>query len=317
MNNNLHKFIHRYGMPIGLLILVVLLQVVNPDVPLCSLINIKNILLQTVSIALAALGLSYIMISGEGDMSFAGIFSLLSVAFALAVNATNSFFIALIVVLAIAITINTAISLLVTKLNFSSFIVSIAVMFMAIGIEKALHQQTTLINIDRIKKFSTIEFGLPVVVWLMFVIFIISFLIVNKTKFGFKLRIVGENKLAGIEAGINIKAMKIIAYVIAGCLLALASTIESTRVGAIYLQGQNYMLPIFAACYLGSSMFNPGRVNVLGTFVGALFMGVIGAFMKMMNVQSFIIPIVQGTILILAVGIACFRNRNKIQQVKV
>jgi ribose transport system permease protein len=190
-------------------------------------------------------------------------------------------------------------------------------MFMAIGIEKALHQQTTIINSKEIKAFSTVEFGLPIVVWLMILLFIASFLVVNKTKFGFELRIVGENKLAGIEAGINIQVMKIIAYIIAGSLLGLAATIESTRVGAIYLQGQNYMLPIFAACYLGSSMFIPGRVNILGTFVGALFMGIIGSFMKMMNVESYIIPIVQGTILIIAVGVASFRTRDKIQQVKV
>jgi ribose transport system permease protein len=317
MKENMHKSIQRYGMPIALLLLVVLLQVFNINVPLFSYLNIKNILLQTVSIALAALGVSYIMISGEGDMSFAGVFSLLTVVFAIIVNNVNSFIFGFIVVIIIALSINSFISLLVTKLNFSSFIVSIAVMFMAIGIEKALHQQTTIINSKEIKAFSTVEFGLPIVVWLMILLFIASFLVVNKTKFGFELRIVGENKLAGIEAGINIQVMKIIAYIIAGSLLGLAATIESTRVGAIYLQGQNYMLPIFAACYLGSSMFIPGRVNILGTFVGALFMGIIGSFMKMMNVESYIIPIVQGTILIIAVGVASFRTRDKIQQVKV
>ena len=79
MNPKKQAFIHKFGLPIGLLAIILIIQAVQPSVPLLSLLNIKNILLQTVSVFLAALGLSYIMISGEGDMSFAGMFSMLSV----------------------------------------------------------------------------------------------------------------------------------------------------------------------------------------------------------------------------------------------
>ena len=317
MHSKINKYLPRYAMPFGLLVLVVLLQIIFHDVPLFSALNIKNILLQSVSIAITALGLSYIMMSGEGDLSFAGMFSLLTVIFAIVSNDWSNFLIAIIVITIITVGVNLMISLLVTWLKFSSFIVSIAVMFMAIGIEKAFHQQTTLINSEAIKSFSTIEFGLPLVVWLMGFVYLISYFIINKTRFGFKLRIVGENKYAAIEAGININKIKVFAYIIAGLLLALAASVESTRVGAIYEQGKYYMLPIFAACFLGSSMFVPGRVNVLGTLAGTLFLGIIDNFMKMINVESYIVPIVQGTILIVSVGLASLKNRSKIVQIKL
>jgi len=304
-------------MPIGLLVLIVLLQIIFYKVPLLSALNIKHILLENVSVALTALGLSYIMMSGEGDLSFSGMFSLLTVVFAIVSNIANNFFVSYISVTVIAIVVNLVIVVLVNKFKFSSFIVSIAVMFMANGIEKALHQQTTLIQNESILSFSTVEFGLPLVVWLMALVYLVSYFVINKTKFGFSLRIVGENRDAATEAGININTMKISAYIIAGMLIALASSVESTRVGAIYEQGKFYMLPVFAACYLGSSMFVPGRINVFGTLVGALFLGVIEKFMNMNNVESYIVAIAQGVVLIVAVGLVAFKNREKIVQIKL
>jgi ribose transport system permease protein len=317
LRSNMNKFLRLYGMPFGLLALVVLLQIIFSDVPLFSLLNIKNILLETTSIALTALGLSHIMMSGEGDLSFAGLFSLLTVVFAISANKFNNFFVSLFTITVISVAVYWMISILVTKLNFSSFIVSVAVMFMANGVEKALHQQTTLIQNPVILSFATLKFGLPLVVWLMALVYIVAFIVINKTRFGFSLRIVGENKNAAIEAGINSKRMKISAYVIAGLLIALAASVESTRVGAIYEQGKFYMLPVFAACYLGSSMFVPGRINVFGTLVGALFLGVIEKFMNMINVESYIVSIAQGVVLIVSVGLVAFRNREKIVQIKL
>ena len=317
MRTKMDKFLRIYGMPLGLLVLVILLQLIFNNVPLLSALNIKYILLETVSVALTALGLSYIMMSGEGDLSFAGMFSLLAVVFAIVSNKTNQFFVAYLVVTAIAVVVNLMIAILVTRFKFSSFIVSIAVFFMANGVEKALHSQTTLIQNKDILSFSTMEFGLPLVVILMLLVYLVSFVVINKTRFGFSLRIVGENKNAATEAGINSSAMKIFAYIIAGLLISLAASVESTRVGAIYEQGRFYMLPIFAACYLGSSMFVPGRINVFGTLVGALFLGVIEKFMNMINVVSPIVAITQGIVLIVSVGLVAFKHREKIDQIKL
>jgi ribose transport system permease protein len=306
-----------YGMPLGLLLLLLLLQLVFNKVPLFSLLNIKHTLLETVSIGLTALGLSFIMISGEGDLSFAGTFSLFTVLFALTSNSYNNFAISFIMVSSIAVVIYLSISLLVTQLNFSSFIVSIAVMFMANGVEKALHQQTTLIMNPSILSFATLEVGLPLIVWILIIAYGISYLVINKSKFGFSLRIVGENRNAAVEAGINNNRMKISAYLIAGLLIGLAAAVESTRIGAIYQQGKLYMLPVFAACFLGSSMFVPGRVNIFGTLTGVLFLGIIEKFMTMINMESYIVSIAQGAILIVAVGLVAFKNRKKIQQIKL
>ncbi len=314
MNN---PFIQKYGLPIGLVAILILLQVFNMDVPLFSWLNIKNIFMQNTAIALTALGVSLIMICGEGDMSFSGMFSLLTTIFALCVNRQGNFTVPFLIILAIALGVNLLISALVTRLGFSSFIISIAFMFMANGLERAIHQQTTLITNTDVTSFIKIEFGFPLIVWIMLLVYVIAFILVNKTKFGFQLRVTGENKEAGIEAGINIKVMKMCAYIGAAICIALATSFEASRSGAIYNQGATIMLPVFAACYLGSSMFVPGRVNVAGTLFGAIFVSMIDGFMKMMGVESYIVPIVQGVILIASVALSVWSNRKNIVQVQV
>jgi ribose/xylose/arabinose/galactoside ABC-type transport system permease subunit len=87
--------------------------------------------------------------------------------------------------------------------------------------------------------------------------------------------------------------------------------------GSIVGAGQGYLLPALAACYLGSTMFSPGRVNIAGTFVGTVFMILISNFMQLLSIVYYYTPLVQGIALIIAVGISVIKNKGEIQQVKV
>ncbi|MFI3163828.1 MAG: ABC transporter permease [Bacillota bacterium] len=310
-------FVQKYGLPIGLFAILLIVQLFRLDLPLLAWINIKNTFKQYTSITLTALGLTFIMISGEGDMSFAGMYSLLTTVFALTINSTGSFGTSFVLVLAIALLVNIALVTLVTRFGFSSFIASIAVMFMAQGVERVLHKQTTNIVDKTLVSFVNIDIGFNFIVWAMLIIYAVSYFVITRTKVGFKLRVTGENVHAGIEAGINVNKMKYMAYIAAALCIALATVFETARTGAMYNQGSVVMLPIFAACYLGSSMFIPGRVNILGTLYGAMFVALMSSFMTTMGMQSYLISIIQGVILIASVAISVWRNRKKITQVIV
>ncbi len=310
-------FVQKYGLPIGLFAILLIVQLFRLDLPLLAWGNIKNVFKQYTSITLTALGLTFIMISGEGDMSFAGMYSLLTTIFALTINSTSSFGTSFVLVLAIALLVNIALVTLVTRFGFSSFIASIAVMFMAQGVERVLHKQTTNIVDKTLVSFVNIDIGFNFIVWAMLIIYAVSYFVIAKTKVGFKLRVTGENVHAGIEAGINVNKMKYMAYIAAALCITLATVFETARTGAMYNQGSVVMLPIFAACYLGSSMFIPGRVNILGTLYGAIFVALMSSFMTTMGMQSYLISIIQGIILIASVGISVWRNRKRITQVIV
>jgi len=65
--------------------------------------------------------------------------------------------------------------------------------------------------------------------------------------------------------------------------------------------GASFLLPAYAAAFLGSAMLRPGQFNVPGTIIGVLFLGTIQTGLTMLNLEAYVINLVQGTILILAV----------------
>lgn len=319
-NKNLSAAFAKFAMPVVLLLLILCMQLLRPDANLLSVENIKTIFLQTSVLGFLALGLSFVMIAGESDISFAGTLGMMSAMFTMLINAGVGYLPALLIVAVIGMLIACLIALAVTRFGFSAFIVSIAVMFMGLGIERSFNegitiwmQSETVLGIGRMQIAGFFVLG-----WEVIALFAIALFVVQKTRFGFELRIVGENRFAAREAGVADRRMKILAFVVAGALYGLASTTEPIRYGgSIVGAGQNYMLPALSACYLGSTMFKPGRVNIAGTFVGALFMICVSNFMTLLSAQYYFTPLVQGLILILAVGLSCFKNRATIQQVKI
>ena len=319
-NKNLSAAFAKFAMPVVLLLLILCMQLLRPDANLLSVENIKTIFLQTSVLGFLALGLSFVMIAGESDISFAGTLGMMSAVFTMLINAGVGYLPALLIVAVIGMLIACLIALAVTRFGFSAFIVSIAVMFMGLGIERSFNegitmwmQSETVLGIGRMQIAGFFVLG-----WEVIALFAIALFVVQKTRFGFELRIVGENRFAAREAGVADRRMKILAFVVAGALYGLASTTEPIRYGgSIVGAGQNYMLPALSACYLGSTMFKPGRVNIAGTFVGALFMICVSNFMTLLSAQYYFTPLVQGLILILAVGLSCFKNRATIQQVKI
>ena len=317
---NITALTAQYAMPLILALLVLALQWIRPDARLLSSDNIKTIFLQSSVLGFLALGLSFVMIAGESDISFAGTLGMMSASFTMLVNAGWSYLPALLMVMLLGMALGLSISLIVTKFGFSAFIVSIAVMFMGLGVERSFNEGITIwmqseetLEIGRMQLGGFFLFG-----WTVLALYAAALLIVTKTKFGFDLRIVGENRSAAVEAGVRVHYVKMSAFLIAGALFGLASATEPIRFGgSIVGAGQSYMLPALSACYLGSTMFKPGRVNVAGTFVGALFMICIANFMQLLSAKYYFTPLVQGVILILAVGMSCFKDRRVIQQVKI
>lgn len=315
-----NAFIAKYGMPLVLLALILALQMASPQVGLLQWGNLKTVLLQTSVLGFLALGLSFVMIAGESDISFAGTLGMMSATFTMLVNGGMGYLPALGVILLIGMAIGFVIALLVTQCGFSGFIISIAFMFMGLGVERSFNEGITIwLACESVLALGQTQLmGMYLFTWVLLILFAAAQFVVRKTIFGFQLRIIGENVQAGNESGVKAPVIRIAAFLIAGAMFAIASSIEPIRMGgSIVGAGQSYMLPALAACYLGSTMFTPGRVNIVGTLIGSLFMTIITNFMQLLSLPYYFPPLVQGVTLLIAVGISVFRMRDTIQQVKV
>jgi ribose transport system permease protein len=202
---------------------------------------------------------------------------------------------------------------LVGQLKFSSFLVTVATMFVALGLQRTLSGGMTVWFTD--KSISGLGektvLGIPVFIFIVFVVAIIYYILVYHTKSGFNVRVVGENSTVADEVGINTKLIKIMIFVLAGIFYGIAGMIEPIRVsGSVLYSGQAMLLPAMAACYLGSTMFIPGRVNVVGTFFSALFLSFILNILTLLSVRYYFVTLIQGLLVIISVIISNIRNRS-------
>jgi len=312
-NKKTSDFFMKYGVPLVLLAVVLIIQAANPTKALLGSTNLSLIISHTSVLGLIALGLCLIMIVGEIDMSIAGIIGFLCIVFSKILRDTElGPVLSFLIILGMGVGFAILASSLVVRLKVSSFIVTVVLMFVTMGADKAVNKGKPIwLEHDGMRSLGSEVLGITVLAWILIAAYIIWFFVVNKTKFGFHLRITGENEQAAREVGVRTGQIKIMAFVFAGVLYALAALIEPVRSGgATIYAGEPYLLPAMAACFLGSTMFKPGHVNVIGTFVGALFMMLIWNFMTFLGVIYYLVPIIQGGLLLASVIFANMHSRE-------
>ena len=318
-DTRIKQFMSKFAVPLVFLLFIILIQVVNPHKTLLSWENVKNIFIQSSILGFISLGLSMILICGEIDMSLAGSIGLIGTTFSYALLNGMSAVVAALIALGVGLIVWFSFTLLVAKYRFSSIIVSICLMFICMGGERLYNDGKTIwIKDSGITSMATMEiFGIPVLVLVLIVAYCIFYFVINQTKFGFKARVVGENEKAALEVGISPQGVKSLAFLLAFLMYIAGSIIEPIRVGGSQIYaGNRYLLPAMAASFLGSSMFYPGRVNLMGTFIGSIFMGFILNFLTILGIRFYFVPLTQGVLLLVGVGIATVRNRS-INQIKL
>ena len=145
----------------------------------------------------------------------------------------------------------------------------------------------------------------PVPVIIMIIIFIISVLIMNRTKIGRYIYAVGGNTLAAKFSGISVSKVKFMVYTYSGLMAGLAGVILASR---MYSGAE---MDAIAAVVVGGTSMSGGYGKLGGTLVGALIIGILSNGLNLMNVNSFWQTVVKGIVILLAVFIDYIRNLKK------
>jgi ribose transport system permease protein len=195
---------------------------------------------------------------------------------------------------------------LVAVLGGSSFIITLAMGTVLTGVEYAITKQQDIFS-GMPASFTNIAQGSSILginnqVWIALVIGVIVWLLLEKTEIGRFMYAIGGNSEAARLAGVRVRTLRILGFVIIG-MAAIVAGILLTSLGGAYTPnpGPPYLLPAYAGCFLGAAAFKPGQFNVLGTIVGVLFLECIQTGLTMLNLSTWIINVVQGVILIVAV----------------
>jgi len=301
------------------LILVIAIFSSIPDVQsrFLRLANLKSVATQSVIVALGALGMTVIIISGGIDLSPASNIALSSVITAFAINAGISPLISLILGIAAGGFIGFINGGLITELRLVPFIITLGMMGIARGVAKwiagnqKIDAPLTWVNELMAKSPRPAWLWLAPGVWLMIVLAVAMAIFLRYTVFGRHVFAIGSNEATARLCGVRTKRAKIIIYTLAGLFCGLSGVMEFSRltVGdptvAVGLE-----LDIIAAVVIGGGSLSGGEGSILGSMIGVFIMSFLRNGCTMMGWPNYIQEIIIGIIIVAAVSLDQIRHRR-------
>jgi simple sugar transport system permease protein len=265
-----------------------------------------------------ALGLTFLVIAGEIDLSFPGVMVISSFVFAYIFNSTGSSILALIMGLSTGIIAGFLNGIIVTKFKIPSIVVTLAMQFIWQGLALVLSQanQITLGVLREFLLFKVLVGKIGGVfpaqsLWALALAIFLGILL-NRHYFGEKILFIGDNSEAARMMGINVNWTIVQAFMLMGLLSSFSSILLSLELSGWWPTfGPGYLLIVIAAVFIGGTSIYGGEGTILGTTIGAFIIGSMTAGIVAAGVQEFWTKFVQGIVLLVAVIINTFLNKRK------
>lgn len=281
-----------------------------------SVANIKTVLSQTVIVAVGALGMTMIIVSGGIDLSVGSAVALTSVLGATLLNkgwGAGSAVLATILAGGMVGLVNGG---LVAGLRLMPFIVTLGMMGVARGSAKWLAGNQTvnypidspINNLMKMEDFDHL-FPLSHGVWIALGLAVLMSVVMRHTVFGRYVFAIGSNEATARLCGVRVPLQKVLIYSLAGLFFGAAGLMQLTRLtqgdpsGAAGLE-----LDIIAAVVIGGASLNGGSGSILGSMIGALIIQALRNGSSLMAWPTFTQEIIIGVVIILAVGLDRYRQ---------
>jgi ribose/xylose/arabinose/galactoside ABC-type transport system permease subunit len=195
---------------------------------------------------------------------------------------------------------------MVTYVGINSFITTLGSMSLARGLAFVLADGLTVPVYE--ETFAWLGegtvLGIPVPVIASFILFVLVWIVLRYTTYGRAMYAMGGNAEASHLAGLRVKRYRLMSYVLSGLSAGIAGIFLTSRLYAAAPQAAGDMqLSVIAAVVLGGTSMAGGKGAVLGTLVGVLILGALNNGMVLLSLSSDYQQIVQGIVLLLAIGL--------------
>ena len=314
LTDRLYTILARYGLLVAFAVMILAFSLAKPDAfPTWD--NAKSILTAAAPALIVAAGLTVPLVMQDFDLSFGSMIGLAGGA-AVVLMADHSWAwpAAAIVALLLGLAVGFANGFLIAYLGGSSFIITLAMGTVLVGLEYVFTDQKTIFAgvAEGYVKIGQGEFlGLNNQIWIAAGIALILWVLLDKSELGRYMYAIGGNPEAARLSGVRIRRIRLIGFVIMAVSAAIVGILLTAQAASsVPNTGVPYLLPAFAAVFLGSAVFRPGEFNIPGTVVGVLFLGVIQTGLTMLQLQTYVVNLVQGAILIVAVLVSQLGQRT-------
>ena len=320
-----HKpsFFAKFGEPMALIgalvLLAVLFSALNPR--FATMGNLQNILNQAGLPLIIGVGATFVILIGSIDLSVEGVMGASGMAFILLCansRGGHDFGIwAWVAALALGAALGLVNGLIYTKIKVPSFIVTLGIWYIGLGIA------TILFGTDAIPSFdsdslstwaASITLGLPNDFWLAGAVALAGGFVLRFTRFGRVALAIGNNEDIAKGNGLNITANKIMIFVIAGTLSGLAGIVATIQLGSgSATVGSGNLFITIPAVVIGGTSLGGGKGGMFGTALGVLLLTTLNNGLILSGVSPNFQSAVSGGILVLAIVATAWSQRDRLR----
>lgn len=291
---------------IALLVLIAVVSTMSPN--FFTVNNLFNILQQTSVNAIMAVGMTLVILTSGIDLSVGSLLALTGAVAASLVGQDINALIAVAAALALGAAIGGVTGIIIARGQVQAFIATLVMMLLLRGVTMVYTDGSPINtgfsdNADLFGWFGIGRpFGIPTPVWIMAIVFVAAWYLLQQTRLGRYIYALGGNEAATRLSGINVNKVKVIVYSLCGLLSALAGIIEVARLSSAQpTAGTGYELDAIAAVVLGGTSLSGGKGRVFGTLIGALILGFLNNGLNLLGVSSYYQMIVKAIVILLAV----------------
>ena len=312
--HGISKFATRYGTVVFFALICATFAILRPH-SFFKISNVVTVLRQISILAILGAGLTVVMITGRIDLTIGNTTSAISVLVgALMVDFGMNVWLACIIGVAAGALLGALNGATVAYIGIPDFIATLSMGFLISGFNQAYTKGHPISNLPKV--FSIFGkgslLGIPVSIYMMFICLVVVYIVLNKTRFGRHVYAIGGNQEAAMMSGINVKKNLLMSYVVSGMGCALGAIILSSRLQTCHPSaGDAYMMDALATVYVGATAFKNGEPNIMGTFIGALIIGVLNNGLTLCNVSYYSQDIAKGAVILLAVTITSIQRSRK------
>jgi ribose transport system permease protein len=298
-------FIERFAVVVAWAVVIVIFGAIEPNTYL-TVGNFANIFGSQAVLVVVTLAMIIPLTAGDYDLSVGGIVALSSMTIAV-LNGQHGWPIlaAIVVALLAGIAVGLFNGLVITIFGIDSLIVTLGSQTVLSGIVLWMSNSQTVSGVSNgLVKLVVGDkwFGIPLAFYYAIVITTGVWFLFEQTVFGRKLLFTGRGREVARLSGVRVNRLRMGALVLSGLVSSLAGIVYVGTTGAADpSSGFSYLLPAFAAAFLGFTAIRPGRFNAWGTFVAVYFLisGITG--LELRGVPPFVQQLFYGAALILAV----------------
>jgi ribose transport system permease protein len=308
--------LRRHSETLRLLVPVALLWVVLSFLTpkFFTTINITNIMVNAVPLALAAAGLTLVIIAGDLDLSVGSTIALVSTAAAtLMAQYSVPWPLALILGLLVGAAVGAFNGLVSTRLNVPSFICTLAMMSTVRGLALVISDGRAVAGLPvPVTDLAATRFlAIPLVLWVPIIVIPALGLLLSRTSVGLNIYAIGGNREAARIAGVPIRRTRLIVLTLSGLMAGFGGIVSTARLGVgSPIVAEDLILDAIAAVVIGGTSLFGGVGRMGGTVLGVVLIATIRNGLVLMNVSAFYQRVAIGVVILAASILDALGRKN-------